>query len=115
MSAPLTRLRGNDPSGYVLSGPEAHEARALSTREEAEPFLTEIEQVSYALGLFWDHGPLDVGDDELAAAREMAAFLQTMPANLKRRIHWHIADERRKSRPLLPLTVLGKTFPGSEP
>lgn len=108
-----TRLRGNDP-GYRPTPDEIREAYGQQCRAAAEPHMREIEAVADALSVFWDFGEYEVTEFDVAAAAEVSAWLQTMPAHLKARVQQHIADDRKRWRTLAPLTVLGRHFQGAE-
>ncbi len=100
---------------YRETEDERAEREALEIAAIAEPAQREIEAVADALAEFWDLADTDWDDDALSMAAECAAWLNTMPERLKDRIVWRIRQERRKSRPMQPITALGHTFRGYEP
>jgi hypothetical protein len=100
---------------YRASDDAMREAEAEAIAEEARPFTDEIETVADALGAFWDFGLYDMTEDDLEAAREMSAWLHTMPENLRQRVLGYVAADRRKRKPTRAITVLGRQFGGYEP
>lgn len=77
-----------------------------------------VEAFADWLGTVWDFDPDAVDDHDIATLRQVAAWAETMPENLRGAFLAHVKRERaawRRRNPgeaQRPLTVMGVTLPG---